>query len=166
MLERFVGDVRRAVREAHDEARALDAPAVGAEHLLLTLADRCVLLREGRVSKRRIRTILQREQRDALAGIGISLDALREGIDDDEWERATPHDELPFTGEAKIVLAASLRIAIEFGQRRVTGMHVLVALMRESERARAILRRAGGDPEAVEHALVTELVGLLSVAGR
>jgi ATP-dependent Clp protease ATP-binding subunit ClpA len=163
VLDRFVGDARRAVREAHDEARALDAPAVGAEHMLLALASRCAWFG---ISRPHVRKVLEDERRDTLAQIGVSLDALRQGIADDEWERAAPDDALPFTSEAKHVLAASLRLALEFGQRRVTGMHVLIALMRESERARDVLRRAGADPEAVEGSLVSELVGLLSAAGR
>lgn len=169
MLERFGRDVCRAVLDAVVEARALDAASVGSEHLLLAVADRCALLQLfadplQRISKDDVRAQLRHEQRDALAQIGVSLDLLREGIDDDEWRAAQPDDQLPFNREAREVLELALRSALDLGQRRVSVQHLIIALMCHEGSSQRVFAAVGGRPDLVEQRLKSELLQVRAAA--
>jgi ATP-dependent Clp protease ATP-binding subunit ClpA len=97
MFERFTPDARAAVAQAQDQARRLGQPFIGGEHLLLALAGQAgpagEVLRNHGVTPDRIEAEFARiipgrpasalgpPEREALAAIGIDLDAVRARIE-------------------------------------------------------------------------------------
>ena len=191
MFERFVKQVREIVAQAEREARLLDAPAVGTEHLLLALVDRhpMLLLPDaaswevaviacGNAERgwgppdhaEALRALIERDARDALAAIGISLDEVRARIEAESgeaaWHDAAAGDRRPFNREAREALELALRTAQDWRTRRIGPLELLVALLRQNGRATALVRELGVDPAAVETRLVAMTQNLLALAGR
>ncbi len=111
MFERFTGDARAAVVQAQQHARRLGHRYIGCEHLLLAAASTgepaSAALREHGVTPERVETEIVRlvgpgkvgnlfsaSDRDALASIGIDLDAVRARVEaafgPDAFTRAGP----------------------------------------------------------------------------
>jgi ATP-dependent Clp protease ATP-binding subunit ClpA len=111
MFERFTGDARTAVVQAQAHARRLGHRYIGCEHLLLAAASTgepaSAALREHGVTPEAVETEIVRlvglgqaaslfsaADRDALASIGIDLDAVRARIEaafgPDAFTRAAP----------------------------------------------------------------------------
>ena len=176
MLERFTRDAREVVAQASAEARRLGAPAVGTEHLLIAVAERCPLqftvehrplmpsigllgrpgLLAAPVTPATIRSRLVDDDADAAAleAIGISLPEVRrrleEALGPDVWDAPAPRRAYgPFTREAKIVLELAFREALAIRSKRIQAQHVLLALMRHDEKARRIVSELGVDPNDV-----------------
>jgi ATP-dependent Clp protease ATP-binding subunit ClpA len=174
MFERFTAAARDAVAGAQEESRALHAARIGTEHLLIALAAapggpaRAALDATGVGAGELRRAVGElaaagpagRLDADALASIGIDLDAVRRRVEDTfgpgALDRGVPcrDGRPPFTREAKKVLELALRCAIARGDRHIGPEHVLLGIL-TSARGGAIdaLRRLGVDPERLRDAL-------------
>jgi len=177
MFERFTDEARNAVVAAQREASALDHGWIGTEHLLLALladADG----RGGRVlrdfgvdvawARSEVERIVGRGEpdldADALATLGIDLDAVRERVERTFGAGALSRRRcrrglmtggaLPFTARAKKALELSLREAIAMGDDHIGSEHLLLGLAREGDGvAGRILRSRGIDGDTVRAAL-------------
>ena len=116
MFERFSDEARRAVVLAQQEARRLNHDYIGTEHILLGL------LHDG-----------ENVAAQALQGRGITLEAVRQQVEE-IIGRGTGHSgQIPFTPRAKRVLELSLREAIHFHHDYIGPEHLLLGLLREGE---------------------------------
>ena len=177
MFERFTDEARNAVVAAQREASALDHGWIGTEHLLLALladADG----RGGRVlrdfgvdvawARSEVERIVGRGEpdldADALATLGIDLDAVRERVERTFGAGALSRRRcrrglmtggaLPFTARAKKALELSLREAIAMGDDHIGSEHLLLGLTREGDGvAGRILRSRGIDRDTIRAAL-------------
>jgi len=117
MFERFSDRARRVVVLAHEEARLLDHNYIGTEHILLGL-----MHEGGGVAAQ------------ALQGLGISLEAMREQVERTAGRGSTrPSGHIPFTPRVKKVLELSLREALHLGQNYIGTGHLLLGVVREEE---------------------------------
>jgi ATP-dependent Clp protease ATP-binding subunit ClpA len=177
MFERFTDEARNAVVAAQREASALDHGWIGTEHLLLALlADAdgraARVLRDFAVdvawARGEVERIVGRGEpdldADALATLGIDLDAVRERVERTFGAGALSRRRcrgglmtggaLPFTARAKKALELSLREAIAMGDDHIGSEHVLLGLAREGDGvAGGILRSRGIDRDAVRAGL-------------
>ncbi len=132
MFERFTDRARRVVVLAQEEARMFGHNYIGTEHLLLGI------LHEG-----------ENAGATALASLGISLNAMRQAIEDMVGRGEQPAAEsghIPFTPSGKKVLELSLRESLQLGVSYIGPEHILLALFREgSGVAPQVLVRAGVD---------------------
>lgn len=158
MFERFSADARQTVVLGAEAARELGHDYVGAEHLLIALAERGPnvatrsLIASG-FDPARARNDLQGKagsRQDELGGsdaaalraIGVDLDEVRRRTEAAfgpgaldrrrRWSgrRRTRVCGLPFLSEAKKGLELSLREAIRFGHRSIGPEHLLLGLLR------------------------------------
>ena len=177
MFERFTEEARSAVVAASRQAEGLHHGYIGTEHLLLgllddrttpaarLLADRGV---DGEWVRGEVVRIVGRGEpdldADALATLGIDLDAVRERVERTFGAGALSRRRcrrglmtggaLPFTARAKKALELSLREAIAMGDDHIGSEHVLLGLAREGDGvAGGILRSRGIDRDAVRAAL-------------
>jgi len=127
---------------AQEEARLLNHGFIGTEHILLGL------IREGDGIGAR-----------ALQSLGISLDAVREKVEETIGMSANPPTSPPpFTPRAKKVLELSFREALQLHHNYIGTEHLLLGLVREHEGvACTILVNLGADLPRVRRA-VTELM--------
>lgn len=172
MFERFTRTARVAVVLAQEEARDLDARAIGAEHLLVGVLqsagrDLAAVLSGFGVTAEAVRARLAAadsgrsafdEDAESLQAIGIDLQAVRAAVErsfglgafDDalrqSGRRRRRRGHIPFTRSAKKTLERALREALAHKSREVASEHVLLAILR------------GDDALAV--GLVTELAGV------
>ena len=120
MFRRFTQRARNAVIHAQEEARQLNHPAIGTEHILLGL------LREGEGVGAR-----------ALLNSGIDLEKVREeinrviGANGEAMEK--PAGDLPVTPRAKKVFNLAFDEARLQGVNYVGTEHLLLAVLREEE---------------------------------
>ncbi|WP_030451856.1 Clp protease N-terminal domain-containing protein [Herbidospora cretacea] len=186
MFERFTDDARRVVTAAQVEARRLNHPRIGTEHLLLgmlqdpeSLAARVLPGLDHGGAEARLRDILNQPagrrghdlDAELLSTIGIDLDAIREKVEEafgpGALDREPVRDHrghlrsgrhIPFGPRAKKTLELSLREAIALKHKAITDGHVLLGLIREGEGlAMQIITEAGISPTRVREALVQEL---------
>ena len=130
MFERFTDRARRVVVLAQHEARLLDHNYIGTEHILLGL------LREGHGLAAK-----------ALTTMGVSLDAMRQAIEDIIDRGTQPISEsvhIPFTPGAKKVLELSLREALQLSSGYIGTEHILLGLLREGDGVAAQVLVASG----------------------
>ena len=132
MFERFTDRARRVIVLAQEEAGMLGHSYIGTEHFLLGI------LHEG-----------ENAAAKALVSLGISLDAMRQAIEDIVGRGAEPTavpGHVPFTPRAKKVLELSLRESLQLGVNYIGPEHILLALLREGEGvAPQVLVAAGVD---------------------
>jgi ATP-dependent Clp protease ATP-binding subunit ClpA len=174
MFERFTDEARNSVIAAERHAGALAHGWIGTEHLLLALLDdderpaARVLAAHGVTGewvRAEVERIIGRGEpdldADALATLGIDLDAVRERVERTFGpgalaarpgrpcrRRAGPGR--PFTPRAKKVLELSLREAIAIGDDFIGAEHLLLGLVREGNGVAAgILASKGITREAV-----------------
>ncbi|MDQ1402036.1 MAG: ATP-dependent Clp protease ATP-binding subunit ClpC [Actinomycetota bacterium] len=143
MFERFTDRARRVLVLAQEEARLLNHPFIGTEHILLGLMGEG----EGVAAK-------------ALGSLGVSLDQLRVEV---ERTIAPGTTEVvgapPFTPRSKKVLELSLREALRLGHNYIGTEHMLLGLVREAEGVAAeILLAKVGDLSRVRDAVI-EILG-------
>jgi ATP-dependent Clp protease ATP-binding subunit ClpA len=177
MFERFTDDARRVVTGAQAHAAALGHGWIGTEHLLLAMLDDedgrpARLLAPWGVRGDQVRAEVQRIvgrgepglDPDALATLGIDLDAVRERVegtfgpgalsDRRACRRGRSASRRPFTPRSKKALELSLREAIAMADSSIGAEHVLLGLLREGDGVAArILRAHGVDRSAVRAAL-------------
>ena len=158
MFERFTADAKQAVALGAEAARELGNDYVGAEHLLIALAERGSNVATRSLAAcgfdpARARLDLlgkHRSGRDpfdgsdaaALREIGVDLDEVRRRTEATfgpgaldrrrrrSGRRATRVCGLPFLPEAKKALELSLREAIRLGHRSIGPEHLLLGLLR------------------------------------
>ena len=163
MFERFTRSARETVEQAQVEARALGHHFTGTEHLLLGVAASagdasCVLADNGATPEALRAAIRPPLDGEALASLGIDLEAVRHRVDASfgpgalERGRRTRSGHLPFTAAAKKSLELALREAIQLGDRHIGPEHVLLGLLREGSAA-AVLRRTDTPVEELRAAL-------------
>ena len=147
MFERFTDRARRVVVLAQEEAKMLNHNYIGTEHILLGLIHEG----EGVAAK-------------ALESLGISLDAVREQVQDIIGQgQQQPTGHIPFTPRAKKVLELSLREALQLGHNYIGTEHILLGLIREGEGVAAqVLVKLGADLNKVRQ----QVIQLLSAATR
>jgi ATP-dependent Clp protease ATP-binding subunit ClpA len=174
MFERFTHAAREVVVVAQEEAAAIGHDHVGTEHLLLGVAERDsgVLASLG-VDRARLRSVVaglwpDGLDADALATIGIDLEAVRRSVEDSfgpgaltgrggsRCGRRAGH--MPLCPRAKRALERALREALKLGHRHIGAKHVLLGLAHDPESGAALaLRRCGTSPEAVRAATLAAL---------
>jgi ATP-dependent Clp protease ATP-binding subunit ClpC len=131
VFERFTDRARRVLTFAQEEARLLNHPFIGTEHILLGL------IHEG-----------EGVGAQALASLGISGEAIREKVEEAVGRAGTsPTDSPPFTPRAKKVLELALREALQLNHSYIGTEHILLGLVREKEGVAAVvLLGLGADP--------------------
>ena len=145
MFQRFTDRARRVVVLAQHEARTLDHGYIGTEHILLGLID------EG-----------QGVAATALTSMGISLDEMRQAVQDTIGRGAEPLPEsghIPFTPRAKKVLELSLRESQQLGHTYIGTEHILLALIREEGVGAQLLAGAGVDLDRARQQVIELLHG-------
>src|ERR1700710_693797 len=144
MFERFTDRARRVVVLAQEEAKMLNHNYIGTEHILLGLIHEG----EGVAAK-------------ALESLGISLDAVREQVQDIIGQgQQQPTGHIPFTPRAKKVLELSLREALQLGHNYIGTEHILLGLTREGEGVAAqVLVKLGADLNRVRQQVIQVLSG-------
>jgi ATP-dependent Clp protease ATP-binding subunit ClpA len=166
MFERFSDEARQAIALAQQEAAELRHGWIGTEHLLLgvlradgggarLLNDLGVELASVRDDV--VRMIGRGEEdidRDALATLGIDLDAVRERVEKAFGAGAlsrrggcrsgTFGGHTPFTPRAKKALELTLREGIALGARDLRAEHLVLGLLREGDGVAAQLLHARG----------------------
>ena len=177
MFERFTDEARAVVMGASVHAEGLRHGYIGTEHLLLGILD-APASRAGQVLgahgvtgewvTAEVERIVGRGEpdldADALATLGIDLDAVRERVERTFGAGALSRRRcrrglmtggaLPFTARAKKALELSLREAIAMGDDHIGSEHVLLGLAREGDGvAGGILRSRGIDRDAVRAGL-------------
>jgi ATP-dependent Clp protease ATP-binding subunit ClpA len=166
MFERFTKEARGVVLLAQEEATALEADRVGAEHLLLGLAAEqgtaARVLDPLGLGHAALRAELERSgdglDADALASIGIDLDEVRRRVEESFGPGALGghrKGRRPFSPGAKKALELSLREAIALGDRHIGSEHLLLGVVRDpGEPVAGLLRRHGQTPDAVRAAVM------------
>jgi ATP-dependent Clp protease ATP-binding subunit ClpA len=166
MFERFTEEARAVVLLAQDEATALEADRIGAEHLLLGLAAErgaaARVLEPLGLGYAALRAELEQSggglDADALASIGIDLDEVRRRVEESFGPGALGghrKGRRPFSPEAKKALELSVREAIGLGDRHIGSEHILLGVVRDpGEPVAGVLRRHDQRPEAVRAAVL------------
>ena len=166
MFERFTQEARAVVLLAQDEATALEADRIGAEHLLLGLAAErgaaARVLEPLGLGHGALRAELEQSgaglDADALASIGIDLDEVRRRVEESFGPGALGghrKGRRPFSPEAKKALELALREAIALGDRHIGSEHILLGVVRDpGEPVAGVLRRHDQSPEAVRAAVM------------
>ena len=171
MFERFTADAREAVVQAQTEARTLGADRIGTEHVLLgalrtpdTVATRA-LARLG-VDRAEVLAAVRALpphsiDADALAGVGIDLDAVRAQVEAsfgpgalDAVPSRAKAGHLPFETSGKKLLEVSLREAIRYKHRHIDTGHLLLGVARlDDSTAHRVLSTLGVGTDAVREAV-------------
>jgi ATP-dependent Clp protease ATP-binding subunit ClpC len=147
VFERFTDRARKSVVWAQEEARSLNHPHIGTEHLLLGL------LREGEGVAGR-----------ALEAAGVELEAARAAVRQRVGTGAEPpRGHMPFTPRAKGVLTLALREALKLEHDYLGTEHILLGLVREGggTAAQILMSTVDGGLEKVRDNVVEILAGAL-----
>ena len=162
MFERFTDEARQAVALAQEEAGQLRHGWIGTEHLLLGVlragGDGAQLLRGyglelEPVREEVVRYIGRGEEdidRDALATLGIDLDAVRERVEKAfgagalSRGRGCGGGHVPFTPRAKKALELTVRESIALGAGELRADHLVLGLLREGDGVAATLLNGHG----------------------
>ena len=178
VFKRFTDDARQVVVVAQEEARRLRHCYIGTEHILLGLVQGTtslaaqVLAASGLTAQdvrddigRLLAPVLGTADADALAIIGIDLDAVRERVESAFGVGALERGHrccvrrrggtalgegsiVPLTPRAKKVLELALRESLRLRSRYIGTEHILLGLIREGQGlAVVILGRRGIEPE-------------------
>jgi Clp amino terminal domain, pathogenicity island component/ClpX C4-type zinc finger len=118
VFERFTDQSRHVLVVAQEEARLLQHPFIGTEHMLLGLTQ----VGDGVAGK-------------VLTEMGVSVAEVRERVQDVVGASGGPAREgsPPFTPRAKKVLELALREALRLGAGHIGTEHVLLGLISEGE---------------------------------
>ena len=149
MFERFTTDARTVVADAYVVARQSGSSTIDTRHVLIALAEtdnsaRAVLGDAG-VDTATLGARLRRAvaagdlDAEALASLGIDLDAVRQRADTvfgagslDRAGRRSAAGHLPFAAEAKKTLELALREAVRLHSNSITANHLLLGLLRNT----------------------------------
>jgi ATP-dependent Clp protease ATP-binding subunit ClpA len=155
MFERFSDEARQAIVLAQEEAVELHHGWIGTEHLLLGVlrarGEGARLLNgfgvELASAREEVLAIIGSGEddidRDALATLGIDLDAVRERVERSFGRGALSRrggcgrgvlgEQVPFTGRAKKALELTLREGVALGARDLGAEHLVLGLLREGD---------------------------------
>ncbi|MGO0121766.1 ATP-dependent Clp protease ATP-binding subunit [Desulfothermobacter acidiphilus] len=134
MFGRFTRSAQKVLLLAQEEARSMNYPFVGTEHILLGL------LREGEGVAAKV-----------LQNLGVSAEAVREKVEQivERGEEPVLH-EVTLTPRAKRVLELAVDEARQLGHNYVGTEHLLLGLIREGEGVAAqVLTMFGADLDKV-----------------
>lgn len=164
MFERFTMSARAAVTAAQDEARMLDRPHIGTEHLLIGLAGEeldaaAQALRSTGATAITLREAVRRRSVEnldakALALLGIDLDQVRRAAESRFGRGAleaspgghAPKGHIPFSASAKQALAAAVRQSTVLRTGSISSGHLLLGLLSdENNGATDVLQASGVD---------------------
>jgi ATP-dependent Clp protease ATP-binding subunit ClpA len=129
MFERFAKESKTVVIAAREEAVALGAPTLEAEHLLLALArdqqsDAGRVLAESGLDYDGVRTAFEREFEGSLAAVGVSASSF-ELADAPLPTSGTPR----WAASSKTVFKRALEALHKHGNRRLTPTHLLLGVL-------------------------------------
>ncbi len=138
MFEKFTDKARKVLVLAQEEARNLEQPYVGTEHLLLGL----IRENEGVAAQ-------------ALRRLGVDYEQCYSRIKNlTEQEMPPAAGHVPFTPRAKRVLEAALREALQMGRNYISTEHLLLGIVREGNGvAMQCLNELAVSPDAVREAV-------------
>ena len=169
MFERFTREARTAVTAAQEVARDTATRRIDTRHLLVALTQTPGPAREAlEASGADVPSLTDRAladlrsgglDADALAGIGIDLEAVSREADRTFGAHALERagrprgGHIPFAPEAKKSLELALREAMRLKQRRIDGGHLLLGILRADCAGRALLAEAGVDTDALRAAI-------------
>ncbi|MYR95614.1 MULTISPECIES: Clp protease N-terminal domain-containing protein [unclassified Streptomyces] len=178
MFERFTHGARATVKGAVAQAERVGAGSVTEEHLLLALLEQegsrasfalAALGLSGRrasldasFAEARRRGGLTKADTEALAGIGIDVDAVVGRVEGAHGEGALAagrsgrrwwSGHRPFTPGAKTILEKSLRVALGRGDRFIGEEHLLLALTATPGTVADVLAEHGATHATVHRAL-------------
>lgn len=148
MYGRFTEKAQHVIYYAQEEARAMNYPAVGTEHLLLGI------LREG-----------ESVAAQALLGLGIDLKKVRDIV----LRTLSPGnkpvgDEIAITPRVKKVFALAQDEAVRWGVNYIGTEHILLGILREGEGiASQVLNELDIDPDRVRKQVIALLGGTTSM---
>lgn len=144
MFGRFTEKAQHVIYYAQEEARAMNYPAVGTEHLLLGI------LREGESVAAR-----------ALIGMGVDLEKVREIVLRTLAPGKEPvGNEITITPRVKKVLALAQDEAVRWGVNYIGTEHLLLGILREGEGvASQVLDELDVEPEKVRKQVIALLGG-------
>ncbi len=164
MLERFTSEARQALVDARDEAGRAGQDKIRSEHLLLGLlaepGQAADAMSAAGLALEDLRARVPRGNHpgppsldaDALAALGIDLDAVRRATDATFGAGALDdvvvpgRKRLPMADDAKQALARALKQAVRMGQRQITSGHVLLGILEQQRNgALTVLAAAGAD---------------------
>jgi ATP-dependent Clp protease ATP-binding subunit ClpA len=161
MFERFEPSARWALSDARDEARRTGRDRIGSEHVLLgllaqpgTAAD---ALTDAGLTLPQLRSRVPARSggsldADALASLGIDLDAVRRATDAAfgpgalDQARRPSRRQLPMAEDTKRTLVGAVRYAHQHGGREVSSGHLLIGILDQPDiPACALLAETGTD---------------------
>jgi ATP-dependent Clp protease ATP-binding subunit ClpA len=164
VLERFTAAARQAVVDARNEAGRAGQDKIRSEHLLLGLLDEpgqaADAMSAAGLALEDLRARVPRGTHpgpatldaDALAGLGIDLDAVRRATDATFGHGALDNvlipgrKRLPMADDARQSLAGALRHAVRLGQKQITSGHILLGIIDQRRNgALTVLAEAGAD---------------------
>src|SRR5437667_6608486 len=166
LFQRLGASARRVIFRSLEEAAAWGGTAVGPEHLLAAVAGEtgsvaAMALGEAGVTSERIRQVVEAEDAQALASIGISLDTVRRKIEQtagaEAWSRSLAGVVLPFTPAGKDAVNSTVRESRQLRHRVIEAEHILLALVGHDGPVDSILRTLGVVPADVRQRLLSEL---------
>jgi ATP-dependent Clp protease ATP-binding subunit ClpA len=182
MFERFTDEARQVVRAAREEALLLHHGFIGCEHLLVALsggegtpaAASLAAVGLGHAALRqRLAELADSGDRaldaDALASLGIDLDAVRQAAEANfgrgaldrgkQWRgRPCTGGRIPFTPRAKKSLEVALKTAVKRHDQEITSGHLLLGLLGQGNNAAlAMLKRAGVQTGALRQDLARRM---------
>ncbi len=169
MFERFADQARQAVTTALNEARHQGTNQIDCEHLLIALASASTgqaaeTLTAAGLNPNRLRSLAatgpnspnDQLDADALAAIGIDLDAVRRAaenafgpgsLDRPSRNRSRPAGRARMTADAKRALELAVRAAHRGHQREITSGHLLLGILDQgNNRALTLLTNAEVQP--------------------
>jgi len=168
VLERFTSPARQAVADARYEAARAGQDKVHSEHLLLAVfglpGQAADAMAVAGLSPERLRAQLRRGTHpgaadldaDALASLGIDLDAVRRATDAAfgpgalDLARMAGRKRPQFDDDARQALAGAGRQGMRLGHRWITTGHLLLGILDQPRnRAVAALTDAGADTAAL-----------------
>ncbi|WP_101525776.1 Clp protease N-terminal domain-containing protein [Nocardioides houyundeii] len=172
MFERFTKQARAVVTDAQVVARDAASRSIDTRHLLISLvqgpgpARRALGAAGGDVeailARARADVASSGLDADALAGIGIDLDAVRRQTDEVfgagalEWAGRRSGGHIPFTPDAKKTLELALREAIRLKDRGIHSAHLMLGLVLAEGPGRALLEGSGVDLDVLRSALAEQ----------
>src|SRR5687767_3918294 len=124
MIERFTETARGAVAMSQEEARSIEQPYIGSEHLLLGV------IRGGGRSAR------------ILGELGVTLEDAREKVRDlSPPSSKNAEGQIPFSPSGRQCLELAFREALSLKHNYIGAQHLLRAVIREGGAGRGILER-------------------------
>jgi hypothetical protein len=172
MIERLTPPARRIVALADREAKTLESPVVGDEHLALAfvvelpflltpgLGHEGFYLPAAMPKPDEARALLRRDAHDALATLGISLDEVERRVEEtfgpEAWTHRSDGQRLNFSRDARHALTLALRRSLELRRSRVSDSDVLAGVVQTGGRGRRLLAEIGIDVDDLERRIESD----------